>query len=204
MEVLSLRRRLLGVAGVAASATLAACGSGNNSTGNSSSSSSSAEPTQNGAVNGGTLNIGLVQEPTSFLAAGITDSMTFSYAVDALTNEGLLWYRSTDETANAKTQADFWRPALATEVPTTANGDVKTSGCKDSSAKMCVTWKLRQGVKWQDGSTFSSKDVCATHKFFWLQYKEKNPTALLSTNGWDLVSSCDDSNPNEAVVNYSQ
>ncbi len=202
MEVLSLRRRLLGVAGVAAIATLAACGSGNNSTGNSSSSSSSAEPTQNGAVNGGTLNIGLVQEPTSFLAAGITDSMTFSYAVDALTNEGLLWYRSTDETANAKTQADFWRPALATEVPTTANGDVKTSGCKDSSAKMCVTWKLRQGVKWQDGSTFSSKDVCDTYKFWWLNYKDKNPTAVLSTTGWDQVTSCDDSNPSQVVVGF--
>ncbi len=202
MEVLSLRRRLLGVAGVAVIATLAACGSGNNSTGNSSSSSSSAEPTQSGAVNGGTLNIGLVQEPTSFLAAGITDSMTFSYAVDALTNEGLLWYRSTDETANAKTQADFWRPMLATEVPTTANGDVKTSGCKDSAAKMCVTWKLRQGVKWQDGSAFSAKDVCDTYKFWWLNYKDKNPTAVLSTTGWDQVTSCDDSNPAQAVVGF--
>src|SRR4030081_2358482 len=150
MEVLSLRRRLLGVAGIGVLATLAACGSSNNATPGASSTPTPAE-TQSGAVNGGILNIGLVQEPTSFLAAGITDSMTFSYAVDALTNEGLLWYKSVDETANAKTQADFWRPALATEVPTTANGDVKTSGCKDTSAKMCVTWKLRQGVKWQDG-----------------------------------------------------
>jgi peptide/nickel transport system substrate-binding protein len=204
MEVQSLRRRLLGAAGIATIAALAACGSSNNSTSGNATDTPTAEPTQSGAVNGGTLNVGLVQEPTSFLAAGITDSMTFSYAVDAVTSEGLLWYKSVDETANAKSQADFWRPALATEVPSSANGDVKTSGCKDTSAKMCVTWKLRQGVKWQDGSTFSSKDVCATHKFFWLQYKEKNPTALLSTNGWDLVSSCDDTNPNEAVVNYTQ
>jgi ABC-type transport system substrate-binding protein len=178
----------------------AACGGGGGSS--SSSSSSTPEETQSGAVNGGTLNIGLVQEPTSFLAAGITDSMTFSYAVDAMVNEGLLWYRSVDETANAKTQADFWRPMLATEVPTTANGDVKTSGCKDTSAKMCVTWKLRQGVKWQDGSSFSSKDVCDTAQFWWLKYKDKNPTAVLSTTGWDQITSCDDSNPNEAVVNF--
>jgi len=200
MEVLSLRRRLLGAAGVAVIGALAACGSSNNSTG--STPTASASETPNNAVNGGTLNIGLVQEPTSFLAAGITDSMTFSYAVDALTNEGLLWYKSVDQTANAKTQADFWQPDLATEVPTTANGDVKTSGCKDTSAKMCVTWKLRSGVKWQDGSDFSSKDVCDTYKFWWLNYKDKNPTAVLSTTGWDQVTSCDDSNPNQAVVGF--
>jgi len=201
MEVLSFRRRAAGLVGIGAALAFAACGGGGGTSPSSSASATPAE-TQQGAVNGGTLNIGLVQEPTSFLAAGITDSMTFSYAVDALTNEGLLWYRSVDETANAKTQADFWRPDLATEVPTTANGDVKTSGCKDTAAKMCVTWKLRQGVKWHDGSTFSSKDVCDTFKFWWLQYKDKNPTAILTTTGWDQVIGCDDSSPNQAVVSF--
>jgi ABC-type transport system substrate-binding protein len=201
MEVLSFRRRAAGVIGVGAALTFAACGGGGG-TGPSGSETPSPEPTQVNAVNGGTLNVGLVQEPTSFLAAGITDSMTFSYAVDAVVNEGLLWYRSVDETTNAKTQADFWRPMLATEVPTTANGDVKTSGCKDTAAKMCVTWKLRQGVKWQDGSTFSAKDVCDTFQFWWLKYKDKNPTAVLSTSGWDQVTSCDDSDPTKAVVNF--
>ena len=201
MEV-SFRRRAAGLFGAAATLAFAACGGGGGN--NSNSATPTAQETQSGAVNGGTLNIGLVQEPTSFLAAGITDSMTFSYAVDAVVNEGLLWYRSVDETSNAKTQADFWRPDLATEVPSVANGDVKTSGCKDASAKMCVTWKLRSGVKWQDGSTFSSKDVCDTFKFWWLNYKDKNPTAVLSTTGWDHVSSCDDSNPNVAVVNFSK
>src|SRR5258708_39666250 len=138
MEVHSGRHRLLGTVAVGVLLTLAACGESNN---NSTGATTTPTPleTQQGAVNGGILNVGLVQEPTSFLAAGITDSMTFSYAVDAVTSEGLLWYRSTDETANAKTQADFWRPALATEVPSIANGDVKTSGCTDKTAKMCVT-----------------------------------------------------------------
>jgi peptide/nickel transport system substrate-binding protein len=194
---------LLGTVAVGVLLTLAACGESNN---NSTGATTTPTPleTQQGAVNGGILNIGLVQEPTSFLAAGITDSMTFSYAVDALTSEGLLWYRSTDETANAKTQADFWRPALASEVPSVANGDVKTSGCADKSAKMCVTWKLRQGVKWHDGSAFSSKDVCDTFKFWWIKYKDKPPTALQSTTGWDHVQGCDDSNPNQAVVSFSE
>jgi len=200
MEVLSFRRRAAGLVGVGAALVFAACGGGGGNT--SGNTTPTAEPTQANAVNGGTLNIGLVQEPTSFLAAGITDSMTFSYAVDATINEGLLWYRSVDETANAKTQADFWRPMLATEVPTTANGDVKTSGCKDTAAKMCVTWKLRQGVKWQDGSTFSSKDVCATANFWWLKYGKNNPTAVLSTTGWDQMTSCDDSSPNQATIGF--
>ena len=138
------------------------------------------------------MNVGLVQEPTSFLAAGITDSMTFSYAADAPITEGLLWYRSTDATANAKTQADFYRPDLATEVPTVANGAVKTSGCKnpDPTVKMCVTYKLRDGVQWQDGSKFGAHDVCDTVQFFWLKYKDKNPTAILSTSGWDQILKC--------------
>jgi peptide/nickel transport system substrate-binding protein len=44
--------------------------------------------------------------------------------------------------------------------------------------------------------------VCDTFKFWWLNYKDKNPTAVLTTTGWDQVISCDDSNPNQAVVNF--
>src|SRR5258708_22013713 len=66
------------------------------------------------ASQGGTMTVGVVQEPTSFLAAGIVDSMLFSVAVDAPIAEGLLWYRPLDETSNARTLAAFWRPMLAT------------------------------------------------------------------------------------------
>jgi peptide/nickel transport system substrate-binding protein len=189
----------------AVAALLVACGDSSGSNVPASPGNQASDSTQiPGAVSGGVLNVGLVQEPTSFLAAGILSTMTYSYAVDALSAEGLLWYRSVDQTVNAKTQADFWQPWLATEVPTTQNGDVKTSGCKDAAAKMCVTWKLRSGVRWQDGAAFSAKDVCDTFQFWWLRYKDHNPTAILSTTGWDHVSSCDDSNPNVAVVNYAQ
>jgi len=189
--------------GVGALVALSACGGGGGT------AAPSGEPTQTGAVNGGTLTIGVLQEPTSFLASGIVDSMTYSYAVNAPITEGLLWYRSTDETQNAKTLADFWRPDLATEVPTTANGDVKTSGCKnvtfsgkDQTPKMCVTWKLRSNVLWHDGSTFTSKDVCDTYRFFWLKYQTHNPTAIQSYTGWQETIGCDDSNPSQAVVSY--
>ncbi|TMD02277.1 MAG: hypothetical protein E6J03_09825 [Chloroflexi bacterium] len=118
-------QRIAGALAAGALVVLAACGSG----GGGSGSTASSAPSSNPAVNGGTLTVGVLQEPTSFLAAGIVDSMTYSYAADAPVTEGLLWYRSKNETANARTLADFWRPDLATEVPTTANGDVKTSGC---------------------------------------------------------------------------
>src|SRR4029077_8807965 len=167
------------------------------------------EPTQTGAVNGGILTVGVAEEPTSFLAAGIVDSMTYSYAVDAPITEGLLWYRSKNETQNAKTLADFWRPDLAPEGPTTANGDVKTSGGKnvtfggkEQTPKMCVTWKIRDNVFWHDGTQLSSKDVCDTFNFYWLKYQAKNPTAILSPTGWQETIGCDDSNRLQAVLRY--
>ncbi len=181
-------RRLWGTVG-AASLFVAACGGGGGTS--SSSAGTAAAITQNpGAVAGGTLNLGVWQEPSSFLAAGITDSLTFSYLIDSPAAEGLLWYRSTNETSSAKSLADYWSPDLATEVPTTANGDVKTSGCANTQAKMCVTWKLRKGVTWHDGSSFGPNDVCDTFQFFFLKYGNSNPTALLSTSGWDQTIKC--------------
>ncbi|GAC1339219.1 MAG: peptide ABC transporter substrate-binding protein [Candidatus Dormibacteria bacterium] len=208
--------------------TLAVAACGSSGGGGTSSSAPGDTPLAN-AANGGTLNLGIWQEPTSFLAAGITDSLTFSYLEDAPIQEGLLWYKSTDETQSAKSIADYFKPWLATEVPTVANGDVKTSGCAGvkknpllnysalgtagSSAytsgtagtvtpAMCVTWKLRDGVVWHDGSKFSSHDVCDTYQFFYLKYGDKNPTALLSTTGWDQAIDCTEKDPLTAVVSF--
>jgi peptide/nickel transport system substrate-binding protein len=203
LKALSTRHRIAGSLGVLA-LTLAACGSSStssNSAGSNSSSAPTATPTPP-ITKGGTLNIGLTQEPSSFLADGWTDSMTFSYNVDAPVSEGLLWYRSADETANAKTLADFWQPWLATEVPTTQNGDVKTSGCPNTAAKMCVTYKLRSDVTWQDGSKFTSHDVCETFQFIWGKYGltgKTNPTAVLSTSGFDQYLDCKEDSPTQAT-----
>src|SRR4030095_3101840 len=49
-------------------------------------------------------------------------------------------------------------PLLAAEIPTVAHGggghDLKT-----------VTWKLKQGIKWSDGSDFTADDVVFTYKY---------------------------------------
>jgi peptide/nickel transport system substrate-binding protein len=183
-------RRLVVMLGAAS--ILAACGT----TGSSSGGGGSARPAN-------TVFLGVWQEPSSFLAAGITNSLTFSYLIDAVSQEGLLWYRSTDDTAHAQSLADYWAPSLATEVPTTTNGDVKTSGCPAPGAAMCITWKLRSGVKWHDGSSFSSHDVCDTYQFYFLKYgAANNPTPILTTSGWDQVIDCKEDSPTQATVDF--
>jgi peptide/nickel transport system substrate-binding protein len=50
------------------------------------------------------------------------------------------------------------RYGLAAEVPTLANGGISKDGTT-------VTWKLKQNVKWSDGSTFSADDVIFTYQY---------------------------------------
>lgn len=192
-------RRLAGI--VSLLGILAACGGSSQTSGTSEPSDT---PNAN-AVNGGTVTIGSWQEPGSLLDANILNAESVQVAMNAPVQEGLLWYKPYEETTNAKTLGDYWRPWLATAVPTVDNGLVKTSGCKVAGAAMCVTWPLRTGVTWHDGNTFSSHDVCDTFKLFWLQYKNQknNPTNLISTSGWDQVIDCDESDPNTAVVSFS-
>ena len=131
----------------------------------SSPSSKSATPTViagGTAADGGTLTVGVWQAPTTLLDDGITGQLPFASVIAAPVEEGLLWYRSTAATTTSTSEADYWSPDLATSVPTVADGGVQTSGCADTAAAMCVTWHLRQGVRWDDGSSFTSHDVCDT------------------------------------------
>jgi peptide/nickel transport system substrate-binding protein len=111
--------------------------------------------------------------------------------------EGLLTVKPVSQVPRNATMADYWAPQLATEVPTLENGDVRVRG-----DRMDVTWKLRHNVKWHDGGAFSSKDVKATFDFWWLRYRDKNPTPLISTSGWDQVDSVDTPDPYTAIVHF--
>lgn len=81
-------------------------------------------------------------------------------------------------------------PRLATEVPTTANGGVSADG-------KTITYKLRQGVKWHDGTDFTCADVQFT-----LQVIKTPNTGALDTSSLADLDSVDCSNPNTAVLKY--
>lgn len=157
------------------------------------------------AAGGGILTIGVWQAPSTLLDDGITGDLPTADVIAAPVEEGLLWYRSTTATASATSEADYWSPDLATSVPTLANGGVQTSGCADTAAAMCVTWHLRQGVTWDDGSALTAHDVCDTFAFHWLAYGalgKPNPTPLASTAGWDQVIKCTEPDQDTAVVDF--
>ncbi len=70
-------------------------------------------------------------------------------------------------------------PDLAATVPTLANGGITKDG-------MTLTYRLRRGVKWQDGAPFTSRDV----KFTWQAVM--NPrNNVVSKRGYDQIASID-------------
>jgi peptide/nickel transport system substrate-binding protein len=86
-------------------------------------------------------------------------------------------------------------PLLATEVPTIENGDVRLR----ADGGMDVVWKLRPGVKWHDGTPFTSADVQFTVDA--INGPEYNPE---STDGFDRISSVDTPDPLTAIVHYKE
>ncbi|MBI5052064.1 MAG: peptide ABC transporter substrate-binding protein [Chloroflexi bacterium] len=95
---------------------------------------------------GGTLKILYWQAPTILnrhLAVGTKDADSSRLVLEPLAAFG----------PDAKPVA-----VLAAEVPTLDNGGV-------SKDLMTITWKLKQGVKWSDGSDFSADDVVFTYDY---------------------------------------
>ncbi|TMG64740.1 MAG: peptide ABC transporter substrate-binding protein [Chloroflexi bacterium] len=96
---------------------------------------------------GETLNILYWQAPTilnAHQATGTKDADAARLVLEPLAS----WDKNGKAIANA----------LASEVPTVDNGGV----AKDFTS---VTWKLRTGVKWSDGSPFSADDVVGTYTY---------------------------------------
>ncbi len=86
-------------------------------------------------------------------------------------------------------------PLLAASVPTVENGDVVLR--KDGG--MDVTWRLRPGVTWHDGTPHTSADVKFTVEA--INSPAYNPE---STDGFDRISSVDTPDPLTAVVHYRE
>ena len=81
---------------------------------------------------------------------------------------------------------------LAAEIPTIENGGV----AKDFTS---VTWKLRQNVKWSDGTPFTADDVAFTYTY---QCDEK--TAASTFDYCTGVKSVVAKDPNTVVVTYEK
>src|SRR4030088_2388733 len=81
---------------------------------------------------------------------------TLNPILSANTTEGFLNRLSFDTLVSVDGRTKKVIPILATEVPTLANGGISQDG-------LTITYHLHDGVKWHDGTPFSSKDV----KFSW-------------------------------------
>jgi len=151
-----MRRRATAL-GMASLVALAACVPQPNDTTRSStpSGSSGALVSQRGI--GGDLKI-LYWQPPSTLnphqATGPKDSDAARLTLEPLASVG----KDGQPLANG----------LAAEIPTIANGGI----AKDFTS---VAWKLRQGVKWSDGTPFSADDVAFTYEY------QCDPAAAAST-----------------------
>ncbi|HKC91161.1 MAG TPA: ABC transporter substrate-binding protein, partial [Candidatus Limnocylindria bacterium] len=128
---------------------------------------------------GGDLRIRYWQAPSTLnphLATGPKDSDAARLVLEPLASLG----KDGQAIANG----------LAAEIPTLANGGI----AKDFTS---VTWKLRQGVKWSDGSVFSADDVAFTY-----EYQCDPLTAASTFERCDGIQSVVARDPNTIVVTY--
>lgn len=93
---------------------------------------------------GGVVRIALWQEPA--LLNPLLGLQTVNALVSRTMLEGLLRYSPEGRSV----------PALASEVPSFANGGISQDG-------LTITWRLKKGVLWSDGKPFTGKDVVFTY-----------------------------------------
>ena len=130
---------------------------------------------------GGQLNILYWQAPTILnphQATGTKDSDASRLILEPLASYG----------PDGKPLAN----GLAAEIPTVANGGV-------SADFTTVTWKLRQGVKWSDGTPFTADDVAFT-----FTYVHDAATAATTESSTEGVKSVVAKDANTVVVTYDQ
>jgi len=81
-------------------------------------------------------------------------------------------------------------PVLAVAIPSAKDGSVAADG-------KSVTWKLKSGVKWSDGTALTSADVKATWQFI---IKPENGASDLSA--YDNVASIDTPDATTAKITF--
>lgn len=144
----------------------------------------SSTPTQNPVKReikqGGELVYGSLQEPDT-LNPLLSDLLSTA-EVSSLIFSGLI-------TTNDKGQ---WIPDLAMEVPSLQNGGISRDG-------LTVTYKLRSGVTWHDGRSFTADDV----KFTWQTIM--NPKInIASRDGYDRIKAIDTPDSHTVIIRFKE
>ena len=83
-------------------------------------------------------------------------------------------------------------PYLAEEIPTLDNGSVVKDGTS-------VTWKLKKGVKWSDGSDFTADDVV----FTW-QYCSEPKTACVNLANFEPIDKVEAVDPTTVKITWKE
>jgi peptide/nickel transport system substrate-binding protein len=130
------------------------------------------------AKRGGTLRVGLWQEPT--ILNPLLGTQTVTTVVSQNILEGLL-----------QPQPDgTYAPQLAAEVPSQQNGGVSEDG-------LTITWTLKPGVTWSDGRPFTSRDVVFTYNVY---MNAANP--IVDRTGYPEIESVTAPDDTTVVVKY--
>ncbi|SMC74550.1 peptide ABC transporter substrate-binding protein [Sporomusa malonica] len=129
---------------------------------------------------GGQLKYGSLQEPNTLNP--LLSDLLATAEVGKLVFSGLLITGDKGE----------WLPDLAVDVPTTANGGVSPDG-------LTVTYRLRPGVMWHDGTPFTAEDV----KFTW-QLIMNRKVNIVSRDGYDRISSIDTPDKQTVIVKFRE
>lgn len=131
-----------------------------------------------GPKRGGKITLAIWQSPTilnPFLGAQTVMNEVLIYVIEGLT----------------RVQPDGSRaPNLAKEVPSLENGGVSADG-------KTITYKLKEGVLWSDGTPFTCDDV----KFTWQAIMTPG-IGVTSTTGYADIDTIECPNPTTVVVKY--
>ena len=175
----TMRRLSIGLAAIglviAACAQSPAPGAGTSSA-PTASAAATASPTR-----GGTAIVAIWQEPSTLAAHYANQTVT------DVVNFGVI------EGLTSTTTDGEYIPNLAKSVPTVANGGAKVSA---DGKKLDVTWELKPGIKWSDGTPLTSADIKYTWEI-WMKDPKTN-----SRTGFSEIESIDLPSDVTAVVHY--
>lgn len=137
-----------------------------------------AEETAADEPSGGTVTVGLHQEPN--VLWGPATGLTVSQETAALLNRPLLMI---DENLE-------YIPALAVEVPSLENGGISEDG-------LTYTFHLRDDVRWHDGTPFTAADVEFTY-----QMLVHPDVPVRGRVGWNQITSVETPDDQTIIFNF--